>query len=64
MAAVTTNRNFFKWPKLLFLSQNVPKFELCFLAWRPSWLEIGINGHNFGMGPSKNHFSKVWLRLA
>jgi hypothetical protein len=24
-----------------------------FLAWRPSWLEIGINGHNFGRGPSK-----------
>jgi hypothetical protein len=20
--------------------------------------------HNFGRGPSKNHFSKVWLRLA
>ena len=39
MAAVTKNRNFFKWPKLLYfkpecaqncsiLSQNVPKFEL------------------------------------
>ena len=28
MAAVTKNRNFFKWPKLLILSQNVPKFEL------------------------------------
>ena len=35
-----------------------------FLAWRPSWLEVGITGHNFGRGPSKNHFSKVWLRLA
>jgi hypothetical protein len=32
-----------------------------FWAWRPSWLEVGINGHNFGRGPSKNHFSKVWL---
>jgi hypothetical protein len=31
---------------------------------RPSWLEVGITGHNFGRGPSKNHFSKVWLRLA
>jgi hypothetical protein len=35
-----------------------------FLAWRPSWLEVGINGHNFGKGPSKNHFSKIWLILA
>jgi hypothetical protein len=40
-----------------------PPFFL-FLAWRPSWLEVGITGHNFGRGPSKNHFSKVWLRLA
>jgi hypothetical protein len=22
-------------------------------------LEVGITGHNFGRGPSKNHFSKV-----
>jgi hypothetical protein len=52
------------------LSQNVPKFELykhndelfnIFLAWQPSWLEVGINGHTFGRGPSKNHFSKIWL---
>jgi hypothetical protein len=35
-----------------------------FWAWRPLWLEVGITGHNFGRGPSKNHFSKVWLRLA
>ena len=29
MTAITKNRNFFKWPKLLsILSQNVPKFEL------------------------------------
>jgi hypothetical protein len=35
-----------------------------FSAWRPSWLEVGINGHNFGTGPSKNHFSKIWLILA
>jgi hypothetical protein len=40
MAAMTKNRNFFKWPKLLYL------------------------GHNFWRGPPKNHFSKVWLRLA
>ena len=35
-----------------------------FLAWRPSWLEIGITGHNFGRGPSKDHSTKVWLQLA
>ena len=28
MAAITKNRNFFKWPKLLYLSQKVPKVEL------------------------------------
>jgi hypothetical protein len=35
-----------------------------FLAWRPSWLEVGITGHNFGRGPSKDHTTKVWLQLA
>jgi hypothetical protein len=40
-----------------------PPFFL-FLAWRPSWLEVGLTVHNFGRGPSKDHFSKVWLRLA
>jgi hypothetical protein len=25
MATITKNRNFFKWPKLLYLSQKVPK---------------------------------------
>ena len=35
-----------------------------FLAWRQSWLEVGITGHNFGRGPSKDHSTKVWLQLA
>ena len=35
-----------------------------FLAWRPSWLEVGITGHNFGRGPSKDYSTKVWLQLA
>jgi hypothetical protein len=35
-----------------------------FLAWRTSWLEVGIIGHNFGRGPSKDHSTKVWLQLA
>ena len=34
-----------------------------FLAWRPSWLEVGITGHNFGRRPSKDHSTKVWLQL-
>jgi hypothetical protein len=39
-----------------------PPFFL-FLAWRPSWLEVGITGHNFERGPSKDHSTKVWLQL-
>ena len=35
-----------------------------FLAWRPSWLEVGITGHKFGREPSKDHSTKVWLQLA
>jgi hypothetical protein len=35
-----------------------------FLAWWPSWLEVGITGHNFGRGASKDHSAKVWLPLA
>ena len=35
-----------------------------FLAWWPSWLEVGITGHNFGRGPPKDHSTKVWLQLA
>jgi hypothetical protein len=33
-------------------------------TWRPSWLEVGITGHNFGRGPSKDHSTKVWFKLA
>ena len=40
-----------------------PSFFL-FLAWWPSWLEVGITGHKFGRGPSKDHSIKVWLQLA
>jgi hypothetical protein len=28
MAAITKNRNFFKWPNYSILSQKVPKFDL------------------------------------
>jgi hypothetical protein len=30
-----------------FKRNNFIPFFL-FLAWRPSWLEVGITGHNFG----------------
>jgi hypothetical protein len=45
---------FLKFLPLLFL----------FLAWQPSWLEVGITRQNFGRGPSKDHFTKVWFQLA
>ena len=32
--------------------------------WRPYWSKFWNDGHNFGRGPPKNHFSKAWLRLA
>ena len=35
-----------------------------FLAWWPSWLEVGITGHNFGREPSKDYSTKVVLQLA
>jgi hypothetical protein len=38
--------------------------KILFLAWRPYWLAIGITGHKFGRGPSKDHSTKVWLQLA
>jgi hypothetical protein len=48
--------------KKIFFKFHPPFF--LFLAWRPSWLEVGINGHKFGRGPSKDHSTKVWLQLA
>ena len=35
-----------------------------FLAWWPYWLEVGITGHNFGRGRTKDHSTKVWFKLA
>jgi hypothetical protein len=42
-------------------NNSSPLFLL--LAWRPSWLEVGIIGHNFGRGPSKVHSTKDWMQL-
>jgi hypothetical protein len=36
------------------------EFQIIVIA----WLEVGITGHNFGRGPSKDHSTKVWLQLA
>ena len=47
--------------KIFFLISS-PFF--LFLAWQPSWLEVRITGHNFGRGPSKDHSTKVWSKLA
>jgi hypothetical protein len=47
---------------MVFFQISSPFF--LFLAWRPSWLEVGITGHNFGRGLSKDHSTKVWLQLA
>jgi hypothetical protein len=43
----------------------VPKFEL--YKHNDKLFNIyygGADGHNFERGPPKDHFSKVWLRLA
>ena len=50
---VVSEENFFLISSHFFL----------FLAWRPSWLKVGITGHNFGRGPSKDHSTTVWLQL-
>ena len=44
----------------IFLKFHPPFF--LFLAWRPSWLEVGITGHDL-QGP-KDHSTKFWLQLA
>jgi hypothetical protein len=54
IGSVVSEEKFFLISSPLFL----------FLAWQPSWLEVGITGHNFGRGPSKDHSTKVWLQLA
>jgi hypothetical protein len=46
----------------IFFKFHLPFF--LFSAWRPSWLEVRITGHNFGRWPSKDHSPKVWLQWA
>jgi hypothetical protein len=45
-----------------FFFNSIPLF--LFLAWWPSWLEIGITRHKFERESSKYHSTKVWLQLA
>jgi hypothetical protein len=40
-----------------------PSFFL-FLAWWPSWLEVGITGHLFGREPSNDYFIKILFLLS
>ena len=51
---VSEEKILFKFDHLSFL----------FLAWRPSWLEVGITEHIVGRGLSKDHSTKVWLQLS
>jgi hypothetical protein len=44
--------------------QNVPGISYLQPIWTPQPLEIWNARHTFGRGPPKDHFSKVWLRLA
>jgi hypothetical protein len=53
-SVVSQEKIFFKFHPPFFL----------FLAWWPSWLEVGITGHNFGRRPPKDHSTKVCLQLA
>jgi hypothetical protein len=43
---------------LKLLSQSQPNFAEMIL------IQDGADGHIFERGPPKDHFSKVWLRLA
>jgi hypothetical protein len=45
----------------IFLKFHSPFF--LFFAWRPSWMKVGITGHNIGRGSCKDHSTKVWLQL-
>jgi hypothetical protein len=38
-----------------------PLFSI--FRWRPSWLEVGITGHNFGRGPSKDSFHQSLVAI-
>jgi hypothetical protein len=57
---------------IVFVTRTLVKRNSCFITLKkiiflvmaPSWIQDGADGHNFERGPPKDHFSKVWLRLA
>ena len=49
---------------IIFKFNPTPPPIFLFVAWRPSWLKVGITGHNLGRWLSKDHSTKVWLQLA
>ena len=57
-----------KSSSLCLYSSNLGTFWLKIEQFWPfeeiSWIQDGADGHNFERGPPKDHFSKVWLRLA
>jgi hypothetical protein len=53
-SVVSEEKIFFKFHPPFFL----------FLAWLPSWFEVGITEHNFQVRSPKDHSTKVWLQLA
>ena len=57
------NQTWQGWPLLLKIEISSNGQNCSILSQNVNWLEVGINGHNCGRGPSKNHFTKVWLQL-
>jgi hypothetical protein len=53
-SVVTEEKIFFLISSPLFL----------FLAWRPTWLEVGITGPIFGREPSNDYFIKMLFLLS
>jgi hypothetical protein len=57
---------------LKLLSQSQPNFAEMILRWSPfknvsvsaALYPDGADGYKFKRGPHKDHFNKVWLRLA
>jgi hypothetical protein len=52
---------------LKLLSQSQPNFAEIILRWSSFKIvsvSDGADGHNLKRGPPKDHFSKVWLKLA
>jgi hypothetical protein len=47
---------------LTYITGFFMNFEL--LPSLTDYANDGADGHNFERGPPKDHFSKVWLRLA